>query len=152
MIRVLLPLAAIAAILLLPIYSYQTNDPIAGESTGSRAGWYFVDDTVGCFMKQNFSIDGECEPKGDDLGKAIFFAILAAAVAAVLGVLGVLPFVGRLTSVVTTIAGVAIIAGVGYFCFNAMNAEGVGIELGAYVGGGLGLLTLIAGLSGMRGR
>ena len=157
MTRVLLPLAAIAAILLAPIYSYPSNDPLGGDSAGTRTGWYFVEDTIGCFMKQNFSIEGECAPRADQegnnlAGKAIFGAVLSAAIAAALGVIGILPFIGRLTSLVTTLAGVAIIAGVGFFCLQVMGLEGLGIEWGAYLGGGLGLLTLISGLAGMRGQ
>ncbi|MEM9704604.1 MAG: hypothetical protein AAF850_00865 [Pseudomonadota bacterium] len=152
--RIILPIAVIAALLFLPIFSETTIGSVTGEETTFRTGNYFVGNTVGCFIEQNPSIDGECAPKGGTKGMAIFGAVFISAVAAVLGVLGLLPFIGRLTSIVTTLAGIAVIAAVAYFALTIMGAdEGAGaVQYGSYIAGGGGLLTLISGLSGMRGR
>ncbi len=154
MTRIILPLAIIAALLFLPMFSETTVGSISGESETPRTGNYFVGDTVQCFINQEFSISGDCEPQGGTLGLAIFAAVFVSAVAAVLGVLGLLPFIGRLTSMVTILAGVVAIAAIGYFFLTMMGTdEGLGAaEWGSYLAGGGGLLTLISGLSGVRGR
>lgn len=151
MTRIILPIAIIAAILFAPIYSFTTSDPVAGDARSDRTGQYFVGDTVTCFLKRDFSISGDCEPKNGNLGLSIFAAVAVSALAAGLGVIGLLPFVGRITSLVTTLAGIVAIGGIAFFCFNIMGKEGVEIGWGSYLAGGAGLLTLISGLSGMRG-
>lgn len=151
MARIILPLAVIAALLFAPIYSFESNDPIGGEASASRTGQFFVGNTISCFMNQNYSIDGDCAPKGGNLGLAIFAGVFVSAVAAVLGIFGLLPFVGRLVSLVTTIAGIVAIAGIAYFCLNVMGEDAASVGWGSYLAGGGGLLTLISGLSGMRG-
>ena len=154
MTRILLPLAVIAALLYAPIFAGAT-DTVAGiEKANTVTGWDYVGNTVDCFRNQNFSIAGECQPQGDKLGMAIFAAVFVSAVAAVLGIFGLLPFVGRITSVVTTIAGVVVIAAIAFYGLTQMNADegAAGIQWGSYLAGGGGLLTLISGLSGMRGR
>ncbi len=151
MARIILPLAVIAALLFAPIYSFDSNDPIGGEASASRTGQFFVGNTISCFINQNYSIEGECKPKGDKLGLAIFGAVFVSAVAAVLGILGLLPFIGRLVSLVTAIAGIVAIGGIAYFCFIVMSEEAAAVGWGSYLAGGGGLLTLISGLSGMRG-
>ncbi|HNR78327.1 MAG TPA: hypothetical protein PKM48_14430, partial [Parvularculaceae bacterium] len=67
---------------------------------------------------------------------------------------GLIPVIGRLTSAITMIAGLIVIAAVGFFAMTMLGTdEGIGgLQWGAYLGGGAGLLTLISGLSGMRGR
>lgn len=152
MTRIILPILIIATLLFAPIYSFESNDPIAGAEPASRTGYFFVGDTINCFLAQNYSVEGECAPKGEKLGLAIFAAIGVSAVAAALGILGLLPFVGRLVSLVTTLAGIIAIAGIAFFCLNVSGQEGANIGIGSYLGGGAGLLTLISGLSGMRGR
>jgi hypothetical protein len=87
-------------------------------------------------------------------GLAVAGAAGFSAIAAALGVLGLLPFVGRLTSIATAIAGVVAVGAMGYLILTLMGtSEGLGgVQWGAYLTGGAGLLTLISGLSGMRGR
>ena len=154
MIRILLPLAVIASISLCPLFSETTIGAVSGDAvTTSRTGNFLVEDTIKCFSKQNFSLSGDCAPRLGMTGTAVAAALGAAAIAAVVGVPGLLPFVGRVTSFVTTAAGGIIVLGVGYFILQVMGAgESAKVEWGAYLGGGLGLLTLVAGLSGIRGK
>ncbi len=152
MLRIILPLAIIAALLFAPVFSETSSGSFTGERSVPLDGRYFVGNTIDCFMKQDFSISGECAPKDGNLGLAIFGAVFVSAVAAALGVLGLLPFIGRLVSFGTTVAGVVVIAGVAFFCLNMVGKEGVDIQWGSYLAGGGGLLTLISGLSGMRRR
>ena len=154
MIRVLLPVAVIAALLFAPIF----NDTVDGSDLGggvvSLSGHDYVGNTISCWMKGEFSVSGDCEPKGDTKGLAIFGAVFVSAVAAVLGVIGLLPVVGRITSAITMLAGVVVIASIGYYVMTQMGSdEGLeGVQWGSYLAGGGGLLTLVSGLSGMRGR
>ena len=155
MIRILLPLAVIAAILFAPMYSLSVNDPVLGEQAATpKSGYAFVEDTINCWRDGDYSLEGDCEPKGGLKGKAIFAAIFVSGVAAVLGVLGLLPVIGRLTSLVTTVAGVVVIAAIGYFALTMIGGRdgAESLQWGSYLAGGGGLLTLISGLSGMRGR
>jgi len=154
MLRILLPLAVIAALLFAPIFNDTVEGSDLGGSTVSLSGNAYVGNTVNCWIGRDFSISGECEPKGGTKGLAIFAAVFVSAVAAVLGVLGLIPFVGRLTSAITSLAGVIIIAAIGFFVFTQMQTdEGLeAVQWGSYLAGGGGLLTLISGLSGMRGR
>lgn len=154
MTRILLPLAVIAALLYAPIFAGTTTEVAGIEKANTVTGWDYVGNTVDCFRNKNFTIDGDCQPSGGDLGMAIFAAVFVSAVAAVLGIFGLLPFVGRITSVITTIAGVVVIAAIAYYGLTQMNGDegAAGIQWGSYLAGGGGLLTLISGLSGMRGR
>ena len=153
MTRIILPILIIATLLFAPIYTTESHDQVLDEAAPkSGTGYDFVGDTINCFLAQNYSVEGECAPKGEKLGLAIFAAIGVSAVAAALGILGLLPFVGRLVSLVTTLAGIIAIAGIAFFCLNVSGLEGANIGIGSYLGGGAGLLTLISGLSGMRGR
>lgn len=154
MIRVILPVAVIAAILFAPMFSEVTTGTVTGEQVTVRSGNYFVENTIQCFRDGNFSIADKCEPKGGLQGKLIFGAVFVSAVAAVLGVLGLIPVIGRLTSAITTLAGVVVIAAIGFFLLNMMGSkEGLeGVQWGSYLAGGGGLLTLVSGLSGMRGK
>ncbi|MEO0880370.1 MAG: hypothetical protein AAFY22_11750 [Pseudomonadota bacterium] len=153
MFRILLPVAVIAILLFAPIFTDQVEGSDLGGSEVTLSGNAYVGNTVNCWIGQNFSISGDCEPKGGTKGLAIFAAVFVSAVAAVLGVLGLLPFVGRLVSIITSLAGVVVIAAIGYFVFTQMSTdEGInGVQWGSYLAGGGGLLTLISGLSGMRG-
>ena len=154
MTRIVLPLAIIAALLFTPMFSETTVGSVTGEAETFRTGNYFVGNTVECFLNKEFSVAGDCEPAGGARGLAIFAAIFVSAVAAALGVLGLLPFVGRITSFVTMLAGIVAIAAIGYFFLTMMATdEGLGgVKWGSYLAGGGGLLTLISGLSGVRGR
>ncbi|MEM1396549.1 MAG: hypothetical protein AAGH38_03760 [Pseudomonadota bacterium] len=156
MLRVVLPLVVIAALLFLPVFSDDVKGSDLSNESGAvnLTGMDYVGNTVGCWIGQNFSIEGKCEPKGGTKGLAIFAAVFVSAVAAGLGVIGLLPVIGRLTSVVTSLAGVLVVAAIAYYVFLQMGSdEGLeGVQIGPYVGGGAGLLTLISGLAGMKGR
>ena len=154
MLRILLPLAVIAALLFAPIFGDQVEGSDLGGGTVNLTGNDYVGNTVNCWIGRNFSVSGECEPQGGQKGMAIFAAVFVSAVAAVLGILGLLPFIGRLTSAITSLAGVIVIAAIGFYVFLQMGTdEGLeGVQWGSYLAGGGGLLTLISGLSGMRGR
>ena len=154
MIRVLLPLAVIAAILFAPMYV----EKVSGSEFGTRyqplSGYDYVAPTVDCFGKGNFSIADDCEPKGEMKGKLIFAAIFVSAIAAAVGVVGILPVVGRLTSGVTTLAGAVVLAAMAYYILAQLRGDGgaEALQWGTYLAGGGGLLTLISGLAGMRGK
>ncbi|MBI1366530.1 MAG: hypothetical protein GC153_11325 [Alphaproteobacteria bacterium] len=154
MIRILLPLAVIAAILFAPIYGAQQK--VAGiDKDVSVTGLDYVKDTLNCWKNGNFSLKGDCEPQGKLKGKAIFAALFVSGVAAALGVLGMLPFIGRLVSFITTLAGIVVVAAVGYFILTTIGGSkhdsADAVQWGAYLAGGGGLLTLISGLHGVRG-
>ncbi len=160
MIRILLPLAIIAAIFFGPMYSYTGTNPVSGQDEKSAVtGSVFIGEAVNCVRQRQLPIGEECAStaKVNDstmAGSIISGAASLALAAAALGVLGLLPFVGRLTSIVTILAGLGTLGAMGYFAMTMMEtSEGLGgVEWGAYLTGGLGLLTLISGLSGMRGR
>ncbi len=154
MIRIMLPLAIIAALFFTPLFSETTTGSVTGERVASLTGQYYIDATVNCWRNMEFSVTDDCEPEGGMQGLAVAGAVGLSAIAAALGVLGLLPFVGRLTSIATVVAGIVTVGAMGYLILNLMgSSEGVGgVEWGAYLGGGTGLLTLISGLSGMRGR
>ena len=154
MLRILLPVAVIAILLFTPIFGGAATEVGGIEKVNTVTGYDYVGNTIQCFRDGAYSIDGDCKPKGDAKGLAIFGAVFMSAVAAALGVIGLLPVIGRLTSVVTTLAGVAVIAAIGFYAMTQLGTEeGMsGFQWGAYAGGGGGLLTLIAGLAGMRGR
>ncbi|MEX0645868.1 MAG: hypothetical protein WD076_11185, partial [Parvularculaceae bacterium] len=140
MIRILLPLAVIAAILFAPMYSVQIKDPVLGEQgSAQKSGYAFVDNTITCWRGGEYSISGDCKPKGGLKGQLIFAAIFVSGVTAVLGVLGVIPIVGKLTSFITTLAGVVVIAAIAYFAVTLMASSENGsesIQWGSYLAGG----------------
>ncbi len=153
MTRILLPLAVIALLLLTPLFGAETSEVGGIVKPNTVTGMDYVGDTLKCWTTGNFSLAGDCAPEAGNLGLAIFAAVFVSAVAAALGVLGLFPFVGRLTSAITTLAGVVVIAGVGFYILTNLGGEnGGGVQWGSYLAGGGGLLTLISGLSGMRGR
>ncbi|MEM6414031.1 MAG: hypothetical protein AAF720_05170 [Pseudomonadota bacterium] len=156
MVRIILPLAVIAVLLFTPIFSGEPTTVGGIDKPNVVTGNDYVGNTVSCWIGGTYSIAEDCAPEGGKLGLAIFGAIFVSAVAAVLGVLGLLPLIGRLTSMVTTVAGVAVIAAMGFYIMTAMGGDDAGginsIAWGSYLAGGGGLLTLISGLSGMRGR
>ena len=159
MIRILLPLAFVAAIYLGPMFSVETTDSVRGNSVSVVTGDYFIGNAVDCMLELQVPIGEDCETDGEiqdstSVGSALTWASLLSVAAAGLGVLGLIPFVGRLTSLVTIAAGLAGLGAMSYFVLTMMNtAEGLpGVQWGAYLAAGAGLLTTISGLSGMRGR
>ncbi len=156
MTRVILPLAIIAAILFTPIYKTPSSfDDVQGVETSNQvAGYALVKPSVTCWRSGEISVSGDCAPKGDLKGLGLAAAVGLSVVAAVLGVIGLLPIIGRATSFVTIAAGVVTMIALGYFGLTLLGAEGGAsrIDWGTYVAFGAGLLTLIAGLSGVRGR
>lgn len=156
MLRIFLPLAVVAALLFAPMYAVEISDSVLGEDTLSpRSGYAFVENSIECWKAGNYSIGGECKPKGGLKGSLILAALLSSGIAAAIGVIGVLPFIGRLTSVITTLGGAIATLSVGAFGLMLMNAgsdSGEAIQWGTYLAGGGGLLTLVAGLNGMRGQ
>lgn len=153
MIRILLPLALVAALILFPLYSETSVGPISGETTTTQTGDFFVAGPIKCFARQKFSTAGACAPPLGMLGMAVFASLIASVMAAVTGVFGLLPIVGRVTSVVTGLSGLVVVGSMVYFILTIMSkGHGVHIEWGAYLNGGLGVLTVLAGLSGIRGK
>lgn len=152
MIRIILPLAVIAALLFAPIFG--GSQEVGGiEKNVALTGYDYISGTIDCWRNGEYSLKGDCRPTGGNLGVAIFAAVFVSGVAAVLGVLGLLPIVGRLTSFVTTLAGVIVIAAIGYYALTQLGGDDRDtLQWGTYLAGGGGLLTLISGLAGMRGR
>lgn len=154
MVRIFLPLAVVATLLFAPIFGGEATEVGGIVKTNTVTGMDYVGATVKCWTGGNYSIEGDCAPVGDNLGLAIFASVFVSAAAAVIGLAGLIPMVGRLTSAVTVLAGVVVIAGIGYYILSNLGSDqGIGgVKWGAYLAGGGGLLTLISGLSGMRGR
>lgn len=154
MVRILLPLAVIATLLFAPIFGAEPTEVGGIVKPNTVTGMDYVGETINCWTGGNYSISGDCAPQGGMKGLSIFAAVFVSAVAAVLGLFGLLPVVGRLTSAITTLAGVVVIAGIGFYILTNLGSdEGIGgVQWGAYLAGGGGLLTLISGLSGLRGR
>jgi len=159
MIRILLPLAFVAAIYLGPMFSVQTTDSVRGESTSVVTGDYFIGNAIDCLRELKAPIGEECASDGEiqdstSVGSALSWASMLAVAAAALGIVGLIPFVGRLTSVVTIAGGLGGLGAMGFFLLTMMNtADGLaGVQWGAYLAAGAALLTTISGLSGMRGR
>ena len=159
MLRILLPLAIVASMYFTPMFSVETSDSLRGDSLQSVDGAYFVGNTVDCVIAMTPPIGEECASAGQldeslTVGQTMSYSLLLALGAGALGVIGLLPFIGRITSVVTILAGLGALGSTGMLSLALMNSEaGLGaIGWGAYVTAGVGLLTVIAGLSGMRGR
>lgn len=160
MIRILLPLAIVAAMFFGPMYSYPSTNPVSGQDeTSVVTGSAFIGNTIGCMRQLKVPLGEECASEGkiNDstmVGTVMSWAAILAVGAAGLGILGLLPFVGRLTSIVTVIAGLAGLGAMGMFVVNMMGtSQGLGgVQWGAYLAAGAALLTTISGLSGTRGR
>ena len=159
MIRIILPLAIIAAIFFGPMFSVTTTDSVRGESVSTVTGDYLIGNAVDCVRKGQLPIGEECASDGEMqdskmVGNALSWASVLAGLAAVLGVPGMLPFVGRLTSIVTLASGLGALGAMGLFLTTMMGSEAGlgGVGWGAYLASGAALLTTISGLSGMRGR
>ncbi len=154
MVRIFLPLAVIAVLLLTPIFGGEPTEVGGIVKPNTVTGMDYVGGTVKCWTSGTYSIAGDCAPAGGTKGLAIFAAVFVSAVAAALGFIGLIPVVGRLTSAVTMLAGVIVVAGIGFYILTNLNSDqGIGgVQWGTYLAGGGGLLTLISGLAGMRGR
>ncbi len=159
MTRILLPLAIVAAIFFGPMFSETTSGSATGDSTTLRSGEYFIGEAVECLRKLQLPIGEDCASEGQlngstVVGDVISWAALISVAAAALGVAGLLPFIGRLTSMVTVVAGLATLGAMGYFALSMMGTpEGLpGVQWGAYLAAAFGMLTLISGLAGLRGR
>ncbi len=153
MINILLSLAIAAATFFGPLVFDETGR--IGEKPGSFvAGGYFAERPVSCILDQNFSVTGDCAPRGQLLGKAVTATVAAAAVSAALSVIGLLPVVGRLTSLITIVAGAIAVITFGILAVRVYGLDGGSISQfrwGAFGMGGFGLLAVFAGLAGIRG-
>lgn len=160
MTRILLPLAIVAAIFFGPMYNVSGTLADSGETVVTRTGEYFVGEAIGCLRQLQPPIGEECASDGvlNDstmVGTVMSYATILSLAAAVLGIIGMLPVIGRLTSIVTILAGAAAMGAIGYMALTLLATDGIGLpgmQWGAYLAAGAGLLTLIAGLSGLRGR
>lgn len=154
MTRIFLPLAVVAALLFAPLYKTTVTDQYAGTiETSLTASDLFIKAPVKCAQNMQFDPRAEgCAPDKGMVGWAFYGAAASSAVAGVLGILGLLPFVGRLTSVVTTAAGGLSTGTIGYFLFDLWkNGSFEQLQWGGWLAGGFGLLTFISGLGGIRG-
>ncbi len=160
MIRILLPLAIVACIFFGPMYGYESANPVSGQDQLTRiTGDVFLKESVNCLRdaRPPFGEDCASEEKigGSTLpANAIAWSAMLALAAGALGVLGLLPFIGRVTSVVTILAGLGGMGAMGLFMLTMLGtSEGLpAVQWGAYLAAGVSLLTVIAGLSGLRGR
>lgn len=160
MIRIILPLMMVACIFFGPMYGYTTPNPISGQEQLSRVtGDQFLKEAVDCLREVRLPIGEECDATEEINGSTtpanvISWAAMLALAAAGLGVIGILPLIGRLTSVVTILAGVGGLGAMGLFMLTMLGtSEGLpAVQWGAYLTAGVSLLTVISGLSGLRGR
>ncbi|WP_306253796.1 hypothetical protein [Parvularcula sp. IMCC14364] len=156
MFRIFLPLAFAASLLFAPFYSYTVNDEYAGELTSElTASKMFIEDPVNCARNMEFNptVEG-CGPNENRglLGWAFYGAAASSVAAGLLGVIGLLPFIGRLTSVITTGAGGISTGAVGWFMVDLLQSGNFAqMAWGGWVAGVLALLTLVAGFNGMSG-
>ena len=148
-------LALVAAILIItPLVGttsvHENGIPIIRIVTGGN----FIDGTINCWMSGKFSIFGDCAPRGGAKGFAILIGVFASAFGAALGFIGLLPVIGRLTGASTMMAGLVVIGGSVFFILAMLGAGdgGSSVQWGAYLAVAGGLIALISGLSGMRGR
>jgi len=160
MIRIILPLAIVAAMFLGPMYSYPSDNPVSGRSEQSIVtGDKFIGGVINCVRKLEIPLGKDCASEAvinnSKLpSQAMSLAAIISLAAAVIGIFGVLPFVGRLTSVVTMVAGLSVLGAMGLFLVTMMGTKtGLpAVQWGAYLTAGVALITTISGLSGMRGR
>jgi len=159
MIRIILPLAIIAAMFFGPMFSVTTTDSVRGKSESTVTGDYFIGNAVDCVRELKLPVGKECASEGEMrdstlVGDMMSWSAVISVLAAALAVPGLLPFLGRITSIATVASGLSTLAAMGLFMTTMMGSDAGlgGIQWGAYATAGLGLLTTISGLSGMRGR
>ncbi len=160
MIRILLPLAIVAAMFFGPMYSFEVDNPVSGrEEQTMVTGDQFIGGAINCVRKLQLPFGEECASPAEVNESKMPSTVMSWAAAlsigaALVGVLGLLPFIGRITSIVTLGAGLGSLAAMGFFLVSMMGSEvGLGgVQWGAYLASGAALLTTISGLSGMRGR
>lgn len=154
MIRILLSLAVAAAAYFGPWLQDSSNEILKSGVDAVAEGSDFVGDTVECLMDGTISMTGDCAPSHGILGQLMAVTIGLAALSAVLSIIGLLPLIGRLTSLVTIVAGVAAMVTFAWFAKELLTTEGAmfsNFRWGAYATGIFGILTLFAGLAGLRG-
>ncbi|MEM0930590.1 MAG: hypothetical protein AAGI89_14980 [Pseudomonadota bacterium] len=145
MIRILLPLALAAVALLGPW--------MADGNGNAMNGFDLAPTTVNCALDFDFSVEA-CKPQGDLLNELVGYTMLFGAGSAVLSLVGLLPLIGRLTSMTVVAAGLTGVGAFGVLVLGMMQGAGLDlavIGLGAYGTLILGLLTVFAGLNGIRG-
>ncbi|WP_425407854.1 hypothetical protein [Hyphococcus sp.] len=160
MIRILLPLAIVAAMFFGPMYAYEVDNPVSGrEEQAVVTGDKFIGGAIDCIRQLQLPFGERCAPDAEINeskmpSKMMSWAASFSIGAALIGVLGLLPMIGRVTSVFTLLAGLASLAAMGFFLIFMMGSNvGLGgVQWGAYLASGAALLTTISGLSGMRGR
>lgn len=157
--RIILPLAIVAALYFGPLFAETTSGSATGASETVRTGEFFLGNMVGCLTELRVPLGEGCGFEGTFfdspmVGHAINWTALLAIAAGLLGIIGLLPVIGRLTSIVALLAGLATLASMGLLTLTMIGTDdGLGgIRWGVYASAGLGLLTLITGLSGMRGK
>ena len=158
MTRILLPLAIVAAMYFGPLFAETTSGSVTGNSETLRTGEYFIGNMIGCLTELRVPVGEECGFDGSFhgsplVGHVMNWAALLALGSAVLAVIGLLPVIGRLTSIVVVLAGIGTLGAVGLMTLTLLGTDaGLGaVRWGTYLTAGAGLLTLIAGLGGMRG-
>jgi hypothetical protein len=146
--RILLPLVIVAAMYFGPMFAETTSGSATGASETVRTGQFFIGNMVG----EECAFDGEFHDS-PLVGHVMNWTALLALGAGVLGIIGLLPVIGRLTSVLTVLAGLGALGAMGLLTLTLLGTDdGLGaIRWGVYLTAGAGLLTLIAGLAGMRG-
>ncbi len=156
--RILLPLAIIAAMYFGPMFAETTSGSATGDAETVRTGQFFIGNMIGCLTELRVPLGEECSFDGEFydsplVGHAMNWTAILALGAGVLGIIGLLPVIGRLTSIVTVLAGVGALAAMGILSLTMLGTDdGLGaIRWGVYLTAGAGLLTLISGLAGMRG-
>lgn len=154
--RIILSLAVAAAAYFGPWIIDSSGQILnAGVTATGVAGIDFVEATKNCFLEGTFSISGQCAPTNGFLGKLIAATIVLAGVSTALSFVGLLPLIGRLTSIVTIIAGLAAVLTFGWFAKELLTTEEAAFsdfQWGAYATCILGLMTIFSGLSGLSGR
>lgn len=155
MIRILLSLAVAAAAFFGPWMIDGSTEILNGGYIDSAIeGREFLAGTVDCAMEGKFSLSDECEPEFGVLGLLVAITVGLGIISAILSIIGLLPLIGRLTSLVTILAGLAAIVTFAWFAKELLTTEGARFEYfrwGAYATGAFGLLTLLAGIAGLRG-
>ncbi|MEM8771649.1 MAG: hypothetical protein AAGD92_08375 [Pseudomonadota bacterium] len=158
MLRIFLPLAIVASMYFGPMFAEITSGSATGAYETERTGQFFIGNTIDCLTKLKAPLGEECAFSGTFydsplVGHLMSWTAVLSIAAGALGILGLLPVIGRVTSIFTILAGIAAVGSMGVLSLTMMGTEeGLGaVRWGVYSTAGLGLITLISGLSGMRG-